>query len=101
MGEYVWSPSRELTEHSNVATFCRAHGIDGYRELHARSVADPEWYWSRAARDIGIVWHTRPQLTCDDRGGIATTRWFPGGRTNLVDSCLERHVLNVNRVAPV
>ncbi|MFK4226003.1 AMP-binding protein [Streptomyces sp. NPDC019890] len=92
MAEYVWSPSRELTEHSNVAAFCRAHGIDGYRELHARSVADPEWYWSRAARDIGIVWHTRPQRTCDDRGGIATTRWFPGGRTNLVDSCLERHV---------
>jgi acetyl-CoA synthetase len=92
MGEYVWSPSGELTEHSNVAAFCRAHGIDGYRELHARSVADPEWYWSQAADDVGIVWHIPPVRTCDDRGGIATTRWFPGGRTNLVDSCLERHL---------
>ncbi|MFD9219151.1 AMP-binding protein [Streptomyces sp. NPDC060064] len=92
MGEYVWFPGRELTEHSNVAAFCRAHRIDGYRELHGRSVADPEWYWSHAARDIGIVWHEPPLRTCDDRGGIAATRWFPGGRTNLVDSCLERHV---------
>ncbi|MFF3325066.1 AMP-binding protein [Streptomyces sp. NPDC002889] len=81
-----------MTEHSNVAAFCRAHGIDGYRELQSRSVADPEWYWAHAARDIGIVWHEPPLRICDDRGGIAATRWFPGGRTNLVDSCLERHV---------
>lgn len=87
MSEHVWSPNRDLTEHSNIAAFCRAHGVDGYHELQRRSVADPEWYWSHAARDIGIVWHEVPLRTCDDRGGIAATRWFPGGRTNLVDSC--------------
>ncbi|WP_371650094.1 MULTISPECIES: AMP-binding protein [unclassified Streptomyces] len=92
MGEYAWYPGRELTEHSNVARFCQAHGLDGYRELQRRSVADPEWYWTSAARDMGIVWHEQPLCARDGRGGIAATRWFPGGRTNLVESCLERHV---------
>ncbi|MEV6652582.1 AMP-binding protein [Streptomyces sp. NPDC051219] len=92
MGEYAWYPSRELTEQSNVAAFCRAQGIDDYRELQRRSAADPEWFWTHAARDIGVVWREAPLRVFDDRGGIAATRWFPGGRTNLVDSCLERHV---------
>ncbi|WP_369381916.1 AMP-binding protein [Streptomyces sp. cg36] len=92
MGEYAWYPGRELTEHSNVARFCRAHGLDGYRELQRRSVTDPEWYWTHAVEDIGIVWHEPPLCARDARAGIAATRWFPGGRTNLVDSCLERQV---------
>ncbi|MGW7264946.1 AMP-binding protein [Streptomyces sp. NPDC054842] len=93
MSGYVWHPTPEFTEHGNIAVFCRAHGIeDGYRALHARSVADPGWFWERAAEDIGIVWHTPPSRVYDDTGGIAATRWFPDGRTNLVDSCLDRQV---------
>ncbi|MCX4706076.1 AMP-binding protein [Streptomyces sp. NBC_01373] len=92
MNAYVWDPTPEFTEHGNIAAFCRRHGIDGgYRALQARSAADPPWFWERALPDIGIVWHTPPTRVCDDTGGIAFTRWFPGGRTNLVDSCLHRH----------
>lgn len=89
MSAYAWHPSREHTEQSNIAAFCREHGVDGgYRALQARSVDDPEWFWERAVRDIGIAWHVPPRRVRDDTGGIAHTRWFPGGRTNLVDSCL-------------
>jgi acetyl-CoA synthetase len=101
MSAYVWHPTPEFTEHGNIAAFCRSHGVaGGYRELQARSAADPEWFWDRAAADIGIVWHTRPTRVCDDTGGIAFTRWFPGGRTNLVDSCLDRHLRQGSGPAP-
>ncbi|MBC2903719.1 AMP-binding protein [Streptomyces cupreus] len=101
MNAYAWYPSREHTEHSNIAAFCREHGVDGgYRALHARSVADPEWFWERAVRDIGIVWQVPPRRVRDDSGGIAFTRWFPGGRTNLVGSCLDRQVRQGRGDAP-
>ncbi|MFF4051657.1 AMP-binding protein [Streptomyces chartreusis] len=101
MSEYVWHPTPEFTEHGNIAAFCRKHGIDGgYRELQTRSVTHPQWFWERAAADIGIVWHTPPTRVCDDTGGIAFTRWFPGGRTNLVDSCLHRHLRQGRGRAP-
>ncbi|WP_409468112.1 AMP-binding protein [Streptomyces sp. HC307] len=101
MNAYAWYPTPEFTEHGNIAAFCRRHGVDGgYRTLQTRSAADPEWFWERALPDIGIVWHVRPQRMYDDSGGIAFTRWFPGGRTNLVDSCLERHLRQDRGQAP-
>ncbi|MFI6011161.1 AMP-binding protein [Streptomyces sp. NPDC051243] len=101
MSAYAWYPTREFTERSNITAFCRRHGVDGgYRALQARSAADPEWFWARAVQDIGIVWHRPPQRVCDEAGGIAFTRWFPGAYTNLVDSCLERRVRQGSGQAP-
>ncbi|MER6349208.1 AMP-binding protein [Streptomyces sp. NPDC001595] len=101
MTGYVWHPSAEFTERGNLAAFCRAHGVDGgYPALWARSTADPEWFWRRAVADIGIVWHRPPERILDDSGGIAATRWFPGARTNLADSCLDRHVRQGRADAP-
>ncbi|TXS48348.1 AMP-dependent synthetase [Streptomyces sp. uw30] len=101
MSAYAWYPTREFTERSNITAFCRRHGVDGgYRTLQARSAADPEWFWERAVQDIGIVWHQPPLRVCDDSGGIAFTRWFPGAYTNLVDSCLERRVRQGSGQAP-
>ncbi|MFE9446595.1 AMP-binding protein [Streptomyces sp. NPDC006602] len=101
MNAYVWHPTPEFTEHGNIAAFCHRYGIEGdYRALQARSAADPEWFWERAVPDIGIVWHTPPTRVYDDTGGIAFTRWFPDGRTNLVDSCLHRHLRQGRGQAP-
>jgi acetyl-CoA synthetase len=101
MSAYVWHPTPEFTEHGNIAAFCRSNGIDGgYRELQTRSASEPQWFWERAAVDIGIIWHTPPTRVCDDTGGIAVTRWFPGGRTNLVDSCLNRQLRQGRGQAP-
>ncbi|MDH2388049.1 AMP-binding protein [Streptomyces sp. HNM0663] len=90
--DHAWHPTQELLEHSNVAVLCRKLGVDGYRELQRRSVADPDWFWTHAMRDIGVVWDVPPLRIRGEDRRIATTRWFPGGRTNLVDSCLERHI---------
>ena len=45
MQDVVWSPSPEYVERANVTRFMRAHGIETYEELVARSVGDIAWFW--------------------------------------------------------
>ncbi len=60
-----------------------------YRAMHARSLADPEGFWSEAA--AGIDWVRRWDRVLD-----ATNppfyRWFVGGQLNTCHNCLDRHV---------
>ncbi|MFB8775744.1 AMP-binding protein [Streptomyces broussonetiae] len=101
MNDHAWYPPPELVEHSNITAFCRRYGVDGgHRALQARSAADPAWFWERAVVDLGIVWHEPPCRVLDDFGGMAAARWFPGARTNLADSCLERHLRQGRGTAP-
>ena len=59
------------------------------RELHARSLADPEGFWGEAAR--AIDWSVPPR-TVLDRAGTPFDRWFPDGELNACHNALDRHV---------
>jgi acetyl-CoA synthetase len=70
----------------------RAHGFRTLAELRAASVADTEWFWDQAVRDIGLEW-TRPFTQVRDLSpGFPWTRWFAGGRINVTHNCVDRHV---------
>ena len=61
-----------------------------YREAYRRSVADPEGFWSDLAGQF--LWH-RPWdkvLTWNFRD--PEVRWFEGGRLNITENCLDRHL---------
>jgi acetyl-CoA synthetase len=88
----VWRPTPEIAERSRIGRFMRAHGITAVDELHRRSVADPAWYWDAAVRDLGVRWTTPYARVLDDSRGIEWPTWFPGGRLNLADNCLDRHL---------
>lgn len=69
-------------------------------EEHARAAADPLAFWEEAARrlDWAEPWHT----VLDWQGPVpdpATgevpvprARWFDGGRLNVAENCVDRHV---------
>ena len=59
------------------------------RELHARSLADPEGFWGEAAR--AIDWNVPPR-TVLDRSRTPFDRWFPDGELNACHNALDRHV---------
>ena len=59
------------------------------RELHARSLADPEGFWSEAAR--AIDWSVPPR-TILDRSRTPFDRWFPDGELNACHNALDRHI---------
>src|SRR5215470_5555046 len=88
----VWRPTKEHLENSRIARFMKRHDIATLDELQRRSLTDLEWYWDAAVRDLGVRW-TRPYTrVLDDSRGIEWPTWFPGGRLNFTDNCVDRHV---------
>ena len=70
--EIVWRPTAEVAERSRIARFMRAQRIGSLAELHARSVADPEWYWDAVVRDLGVRGAAlRPRARRLARRGVA------------------------------
>jgi propionyl-CoA synthetase len=63
--------------------------MSAYHEAYARSITDPEGFWSRAAE--GVDW-SRPPGQVLDRSREPFFRWFPDGELNTCHNALDRHV---------
>jgi acetyl-CoA synthetase len=96
----VWRPTAEVAGRSRIGGFMRAHGVATLSDLQERSVRDLEWYWDAVVRDLGIRWTTPYTRVLDDSRGEAWPIWFPGGRVNLAENCLDRHVEEGRGLAP-
>ncbi|WP_324650608.1 acetoacetate--CoA ligase [Georgenia sp. H159] len=93
-GEVIWEPDPAQladTQTERFAAFVRARGVplgEGYRELWAWSVADPDAFWSLFVEYAGIRLGGEPGPV---RNGepMPATRWFPGRTVNFA-----RHLLD-------
>jgi len=63
----------------------------GYRQVHDRSLSNPEAFWAEAAD--AIDWERRWDSALSDDGG-PFERWFAGGMLNTCYNALDRHVDN-------
>lgn len=69
------------------------------QEEYARAATDPVAFWEEAARrlDWAEPWHTahtwEPAVPLPD-GSLSVPRatWFEGGRLNVAENCVDRHV---------
>jgi acetyl-CoA synthetase len=83
----------EISQHPVTEPWRRRAHIDeaAYQRLYAESVADPEGFWSRHAREFlhfDQPWsHVHES---DLRRGMA--RWFIGARLNVSVNCIDRHL---------
>src|SRR2546421_2409785 len=90
--QIVWRPTAEYVERAKITRLMRRLGVGTLEELQRRSVDDPEWYWRGVVEDLGIRF-TRPfSRVLDATRGPAWPRWFPDGRLNFADNCLDRHL---------
>ncbi|UXI68407.1 acetate--CoA ligase [Tahibacter amnicola] len=65
---------------------------DTYEALYARSVADPEGFWSEIARRLDwITPFSRVKDVSFDPNNLHI-RWFDDGRLNVSANCLDRHL---------
>ncbi|CAN5414171.1 acetate--CoA ligase [soil metagenome] len=59
-----------------------------YDKLYRESIADPQKFWGDIAG--ALHWFTKWNKILDWQPPYA--KWFVGGKTNLSDNCLDRHV---------
>jgi acetyl-CoA synthetase len=90
--DIIWRPTPEVIERARLTRLMRSLGVRSLAELQRRSVEDPEWYWNGVVKDLGLRWLTPYTRVLDDSRGPAWPRWFPGGRLNFSDNCLDRNL---------
>jgi acetyl-CoA synthetase len=59
------------------------------RSLHDRAEADPEGFWAAQAAEL-LRWERPWERVLE--WDLPFARWFIGGRLNVADNCLDRHV---------
>ncbi len=64
--------------------------FDQYEQAYARSVADPEGFWSEVASQF--VWQKPWRKALKWNFREPDIQWFPGGKLNITENCLDRHL---------
>ena len=90
--QIVWRPTAEYVERAKITRLMRRLGVGTLEELQRRSVDDPEWYWRGVIEDLGIRFTKPFSRVLDATRGPAWPRWFPEGRLNFADNCVDRHL---------
>jgi acetyl-CoA synthetase len=90
VADVVWTPSEDVLEHANVVRLMRRHGFSSYRELVARSIEEPEWFWPAAVEDMGIELYEPWSEVVDLSRGPEWATWFDGAKLNIAWNCVHR-----------
>jgi acetyl-CoA synthetase len=69
----------------------KKHGIASYRELVEKANRDIAWYWNAISDDLGLQWFRKYDRVYHSPAGMPWTKWFLGGRCNIVANAIDRH----------
>lgn len=89
---YVWQPTADYLEKSNVARLMDKLGVKTANDLRTASVSDIGRFWKTVIDDLGIPFRTPYQQVLDLSAGIEWPQWFVGGGFNAAEACLSRWV---------
>jgi acetyl-CoA synthetase len=91
-GPVVWEPSAAAIERAHLTRFMRQHAIAGFAELMERSTTDVGWFTDALLRYLDVRFERPYSQVVDLSRGIPWPDWCVGGRMNIVQSCLDRHL---------
>jgi acetyl-CoA synthetase len=63
---------------------------DAYKKAYARSVDDPENFWSEIA--ASFVWRKKWDKVLEWNFREPSIKWFAGAQLNITENCLDRHI---------
>ncbi|MBU1120915.1 acetate--CoA ligase [Candidatus Micrarchaeota archaeon] len=89
----IFTPSIELVEESNVMKWMKEKGIKSYDELLEKA-RDIEWFWGEAAKET-VNWIKPYKSVLEWKEPYS--KWFVGGKYNIVRDALDRHAVNENK----
>lgn len=61
-----------------------------YQREYAKSISDPEGFWAEKANDF--QWKKKWEKTLEWNFTEPRIRWFIGGKLNITENCLDRHL---------
>src|ERR1051325_863745 len=75
------------------AKAARIKSLEQYRRMYRESIKDPAKFWAREASEL--VWQKRWKSVLKWKAPFA--QWFVGGKLNLSENCLDRHLAGPKR----
>ena len=76
----------------------RITSIEDYHKEYKRSIENPEAFWGEQAEEF--VWQKKWDKVLDWNFNTAETKWFVGGKLNITENCLDRHLpARANQIA--
>jgi len=97
---WIWQPTREAIERTNVYRFMRRLGFASYPDFLRFSHDQLETFWDETVRELGVEWFEPYHQILDTSRGVEWSRWFLGGKLNIARNCLERHAAGPRRDHP-
>src|SRR5437867_5804924 len=83
----VFKPSRDFAKTTRIKS------LDQYRRMYRESIDQPAKFWAREAREL--VWRAPWKKVVEWKAPFA--KWFGGGKLNLSENCLDRHLTSARR----
>jgi len=90
LSDFEFIPTEKQIHESNIFQFMQKHNISSLDELSQKAKDDLEWFWKSVDEDIGIIWDVPYTKTLDVSKGIAWSKWFVNGKTNIYKSSVEK-----------
>src|ERR1700677_472580 len=78
----VFNPSREFSKKARIQSLAQ------YRKMWEESVKRPEKFWAREAAEL--LWNKKWTKVLEWKEPFA--KWFVGGKLNISENCLDRHL---------
>jgi len=90
--DHEYTPSDEKFSNTNLSRFMKKHKITSYQRLVQQSNKNIEWYWNAVNKDLDLKWFRKYDRLIDSSNGISDTKWFIGGKCNIVANAIDRQV---------
>jgi acetyl-CoA synthetase len=78
----VFKPSKDFSKQAHIGSFAE------YKKLYDQSIKNPEKFWGKQAADL--VWHKKWTKVLEWK--LPFAKWFVGGKLNVSENCLDRHL---------
>ena len=92
MSDFEFIPTEKQIHETNIYQFMQKHNVSSLEKLSQKAKDNLEWFWKSVDEDLGIVWDYPYSKILDMSKGIAWSKWFVNGKTNIYKSSVEKFV---------
>ena len=84
-----WIPTEESIKATNLYKLMQERGAATFADIHDWSVREPEAFWERTIKTLGVVLRSPCRRMLDATDGDSRARWLAGASLNIAESCFQ------------